>query len=294
MTIKTLVIGAGGFVGHYLMEELDKNPGDLDIVYTSIFPQEVETWIKEGRKAVLMNLDNVEEIEHAMEDVERVFLLTTYSSDMLVWSHHVVDIAKKMGVKYIVHNGTYTCPDGELEMTPHFMWHRMIEAYIAQSGLAWCNVHPNNIVDTNFRGYNFLETKSIRTYWGNGAQGIVWAADIAAVEAAVLREGPEKHNGKDYYLSTEVVTSDEMTSTLSKLTGESFTNVKCSIDDLNKVYEKVPTTGFRYYGDSACYYMQTVQNNQQPKKLEVRDDCITVLGHPGKSFEEGAKAFLLK
>lgn len=293
MKIKTLVIGAGGFVGHYLMEELDKNPGDLDITYTSIFPQEIEKWSAEGRKAIIMNLDNVQEIEQAMEDVERVFLLTTYSADMLVWSYHVVDIAKKMGVKFIVHNGTYTSPAGELEMTPHFMWHRMIEAYIAQSGLAWCNVHPNNIVDTNFRGRNLLETKSVVTFWGDGAQGIVWAGDIAAVEAAVLREGPEKHDKKDYYLSTEVVTSEEMTATLSKLTGESFTNIKGSLDDLKKTFTSSATTGFQYYGDSAYYYMQNVQNNKLPKKLEVRDDCLTVLGRPGKSFEEGAKAFLL-
>ena len=44
MAIKTLVIGAGGFVGRYLMKELDTNPGDLDIVYTSIFQEEVEKW----------------------------------------------------------------------------------------------------------------------------------------------------------------------------------------------------------------------------------------------------------
>lgn len=294
MSIKTLVIGAGGFVGSYLMKELDNDPGDLDITYTTIFPQEVEKWEQEGRKAVLMNLDNVEEIRAAMEGKERVFLLTTYSADMLVWCYHVVDIAKEMGVKYIVHHGTYTSPSGELELTPHFIWHRLIEAYIAQSGIAWCNVHPNNIVDTNFRSVTFEESETACLFWGDGAEGIVWAADIAAVEAAVLREGPEKHNGKNHYLSTEVVTIDDMAAAMTKAAGEPVTILKGSVDDIaNAFASSSPTTGFRYYGDSATFYMYAVQNNLHPKKLEVRDDCITVLGRPGRSFEEGVKEFLL-
>jgi uncharacterized protein YbjT (DUF2867 family) len=295
MSIKTLVIGAGGSVGHYLMEELDKDPGDLDITYTTIFPHEVEKWEQEGRKAVLMNLDNVEEIKSAMEGMERVFLLTTYSADMLKWTYHVVDIAKKAGVKYMVHHGTYTSPDDELELTPHFIWQRMAEAYIAQSGIAWCNVHPNNIVDTNFRSVTFGESSTAMLFWGEGAEGIVWAADIGAVEAAVLREGPEKHSGKNYYLSTEVVTIDDMSAVLSEIKGEPVTILKGSVDDIGKAFAaSSPTTGFRYYGDSATFYMYAAQNNLHPKKLEVRDDCITVLGRPGKTFAEGAKEYLLK
>ena len=292
MAIKTLVIGAGGTIGYHIMKELDANPGDLDITYTSIFPEEVEKWTAEGRKAIIMDLNNVDDIAKAVDGMERVFLLTTYSSDMLVWSYHVVDLAKKAGVKFIVHSGTYTCPDGELEMTPHFMWHRLIEAYIAQSGLAWCNVHPNNIIDTGLKGYGLKETKCMMTYCGDGGQGIVWASDIAAVETTVLREGPDKHNQKDYYLSSEVVTPDEMVETLCKVTGENYTCKKLTLDDLKNNYTGEMPTGFKYYGESAVYYMYTVQNNLQPMKLEVRDDCLTVLGRKGKNFEEGLREFL--
>lgn len=292
MSVKTLVIGAGGNVGRHLMKELDQNPGDLDIIYTSIFPEEVKNWTEAGRKAVLMNLDSIEDIRNAMKGMERVFLLTTYSADMLVWSYHVVDLAKEAGVKFIVHHGTYTSPNNELEMIPHFIWHRMIEAYIAQSGIAWANVHPNNIIDTAFNGYNFKEKKIFRNMWGKGAQGIIWASDIGAVEAAVLREGPEKHNGKDYYLSTEVINAEQVMEQMKEVTGETFTEIPVSAEDQKKDIENIPSLGFRYYlGYSAVYYMDTVRYNQQPKKLEVRDDCMTVLGRPGKSFKVGFKEY---
>ena len=50
------------------------------------------------------------------------------------------------------------------------------------------------------------ETHWISTLCGNAKQGWVSTKNIGVVAATVLREGQEKHNGKDYYLSIEILT----------------------------------------------------------------------------------------
>ena len=50
-------------------------------------------------------------------------------------------------------------------------------------------------------------------------QGWVCTKDIGEVETTVLREGPEKHWGKDYYLSIEVLKMSEVAKILSDFAG---------------------------------------------------------------------------
>ena len=44
---------------------------------------------------------------------------------------------------------------------------------------------------------------------------MVSTKDIGEVVTTVLREGPEKHNGKDYYLSIEILIISEIAKILS-------------------------------------------------------------------------------
>src|SRR5882757_5719002 len=59
-----------------------------------------------------------------------------------------------------------------------------------------------------------------RVALANGRQPVGWVAsdDIAAVAAKVLAEGPERHAGKNYYLSTDVLNGNEVAGVLSRAT----------------------------------------------------------------------------
>ncbi|WP_286779282.1 MULTISPECIES: hypothetical protein [Sphingobacterium] len=50
------------------------------------------------------------------------------------------------------------------------------------------------------------QTRSFTVNWGGAKQGWVFASDIGAVAAAVLCEGPEKHNGANDFLSIGMLT----------------------------------------------------------------------------------------
>ncbi|MGR6999358.1 NmrA family NAD(P)-binding protein [Yinghuangia aomiensis] len=137
-------------------------------------------------------------------------------------------------------------------MIPHFAWHELIETYIEASGIVWTHLHPNVISDTVLSlDPPITETRSFAVFWHESPLGWVCAADIAAVAAAVLREGPEKHGGANYWLSTEVVTGPQVADILSEVLG---TEVACSLlgpDDLAAITSQITSTADRLYFESA-------------------------------------------
>lgn len=94
------------------------------------------------------------------------------------------------------------------------------------------------------------QTGSFTAFWHDAPQGWVFASDIGAVAAAVLGEGPAKHGGANYWLSTEVLTGPEVV------------------------------------------YMQLAVAGELQLQTVVRDDVLTVLGRPGTTMAQWARANL--
>ena len=85
----------------------------------------------------------------------------------------------------------------------------MIEKYISSTGISWTCIHPNVIWDPT----DIINAKNTGKYFDafdGKKQGYSCTIDIGAVAATVLAEGPEKHNHKDYYLSIEILTIDDI------------------------------------------------------------------------------------
>lgn len=288
---RVLIIGATGRIGSHIVKELDKNSEGI-IVRLSTTQQEIaEKWKQEGREAVVLNLDNPETFASALEDVDSVFLLTGYTSDMLRQSKLLVDAAVDAGVKYLVHLGVFT---SRRDLIPHFVWHDMIETYIEVSGLAWTHIHPNAITDTLFfQNPPITESQSFTVGWGEAQQGWVFASDIGAVVAAVLREGPEKHKGENYFLSTEVLTGPEVANILSKASGK---EIKCEVqnpENLKAYVEQISSVPIKAYMESAVITMELAKAGKMQAQTVVKDDVMTVLGRPGLTMAEWAKQNLV-
>lgn len=288
---RVLIIGATGRIGSHIVKELDDNNEGIMVRLSSTGQDTVDNWKKEGREAVVLDLDNPETFALALDSVDRVFLLTGYTSDMLRQSKMLVDAAVDAGVKHIVHLGVFT---SRRDLIPHFIWHDMIETYIAASGLAWTNIHPNVISDSVLlQDPPVTESHTFNVNFGEAKQGWVFASDIGAVAAAVLREGPEKHNGADYFLSTEVLTGPEVAAILSEASGK---EIICKIknpEDLKRYLDHVPTIPMKAYMESAIITMELAKANKMKAQTVVKDDVETVLGRPGLTMAEWAKEYLV-
>lgn len=278
-----LVLGASGVVGSNVVRFLDENHDGIEVVLATSKVDTAKKWEAEGKKAVVLDLNNPDTYGESLKGIDRMMLLTTYTVDMLFQAKSIIDAAKDAGVSHIVHLGVYT---SRRDPIPHFTWHDMIENYLASTGIAWTNVHPNVITDTITRTFEVHGDSIIMPLWGNVPQGYACARDIGEVIATVLREGPEKHAGKDYYLSIDVLNADDMAAIFEEETGKKVTVTYVSGDDMAKAFEQISDPGIRTYMKSALICSELTRKNKFAAQTAKQDDVLTVTGHPGTSMRE--------
>jgi len=278
-----LVLGSTGQIGKLVVKHLEQN-NDIQLRLCSRREEAVEQFRQQGKEAVKLDLDDPSTFALALAGVDRAFLLTGYTVAMLTQSKTFVDAAKKAGVKHIVHLGIF----GEWDTTdPHFVWHQMIETYIKASGIAWTNLHPNVFMD-NLLGATAPKKNELMLYWGNARVGWVAVSDIAAMAAAVMHEGPEKHDGRDYWMSVDVLDGSEVAAILSETTGQSISFTAQTHEDFKALVSGPDSGAEPWYAEGGTDFMRQVANGQMGYIGTIRDDVPYVLGRPALKFREWA------
>ena len=140
-------------------------------------------------------------------------------SNMLVQSKTLIDAAKRNGVKHIVHLGAFTREHDTY--TTVFAWHQMIEAYLRVSGIAWTNLHPNMFMQNLLAGWRVKG--GLYSVYTSKPIGFTALEDVTEAAAVILMEGPEKHSGKDYWFSADILDPQQVAETLTAATGHKFT-----------------------------------------------------------------------
>jgi uncharacterized protein YbjT (DUF2867 family) len=225
---RILILGSTGRIGKAVIAELEQTPESHQAVYASRNREQVGAWRLEGKDAVYLDLDDARTFPAALKGMDRLFLATGYTIQMVHQSKTIVDAAADAGVEFIVHLGIF----GNGRMTdPHFAWHEMVERYIEGSGVSWSHIHPHFFMD------NLLTTAPVvngtfRWFVGDKRVGWIAGSDLAAVSARVLAEGPEKHSGKQYWLSTEVLNGVEAAAEIAQGLQQKVECVVMTPDDL--------------------------------------------------------------
>ena len=230
---RVLVLGATGRTGAVVVKTLEAMPDQAVAVRASRDPAMVDRWNKEGKQAAHIDLDDADTFPGALDDIDRVFLMTGYTSSMNHQAKTLVDAAEDAGVSFLVHLGVFS--DGR-STDPHFAWHELVERYIAGSRLAWANVHPHVFME-NLLGINRLREGQL--VWPMGDKQVGWIAsdDIAAVAAKVLAEGPETHADKNYFLSTDLLNGAQVAEVLTAALGREIPARVLNPDDLLRMVE---------------------------------------------------------
>jgi NAD(P)H dehydrogenase (quinone) len=278
-----LVLGSTGQIGKLIVKQLEENV-DIRLRLCSRREEAVDQLRKDGKEAVRLDLDDPSTFALALAGVDRAFLLTGYTVAMLTQSKTFVDAAKKAGVKHIVHLGIF----GEWDTTDsHFVWHQMIETYIKASGIAWTNLHPNVFME-NLLGATTPKGNRLELYWGTARVGWVAVSDIAAMAATVLLQGPEVHNGRDYWMSTDVLDGSGVASVLSETTGLDITFSPKGPEDFQALVSAPDSTAEPWYAEGGTDFMRQVADGRMGYIGTIRDDVPYVLGRPALTFKKWA------
>ncbi|HAX76894.1 MAG TPA: hypothetical protein DCY88_13890 [Cyanobacteria bacterium UBA11372] len=276
-----LVLGSTGQVGKLIVEALSQTT-DVQIRVTSRKLEQVEKLQSQGKDAVYLDLDDPRTFAEALAGVNRIFLLTGYTVDMLAQSKTLVDAAVKAGVEHIVHLGIF----GEWDCTdPHFVWHQLIERYIETSGIAWTHLHPNVFME-NLLGILPVKDNAVTMFWGKHRVGWVALKDVAEVAAKVLREGSKKHNVKNYWMSTEVLNGDEIAEILSDVLGKQITCYYKQPEDLQALMLSSEIPVEPNYAKGGVEFMRQVIDGRMGYIGTVRDDASFVTGKPSTTFKQ--------
>src|SRR5712671_6624079 len=199
-----LVLGATGQVGKLVATNLRRSEAHFSVGTRR--KANLDELTDQFGSSRFIDLDDPRTFDHALKGITGIFLITGYTLDMLVQSKSLIDAAKRNGVNHIVHLGAFT-RDHDAYATV-FAWHQMIESYIRDSGVAWTNLHPNMFMQS------FLSVWSIKggIYNAYTSRAVGFTAFLDEEEAAyvILVEGPEKHNGKDYWFSADALTPHQV------------------------------------------------------------------------------------
>src|SRR5260370_3979130 len=212
-----LVLGVTGQVGKLVATNLKRSEADFSVGARR--RANLEELANQFGSSRFIDLDDPRTFDEALKNITSIFLITGYTVDMLIQSKSLIDAAKRNGVNHIVHLGAFTLEHDAYSTV--FAWHQMIETYLRDSGVAWTNLHPNMFMQ------NFLSVWSIKGGVSNEytSKAVAFTAleDVAESAAMILMEGPEKHNGKDYWFSADVLTPHQVAETLTAATGRQCT-----------------------------------------------------------------------
>ncbi len=283
-----LLLGATGQVGKLIAENLREHDS-LELRVASRKQDQLAELEKQYGKSVYIDLDDPQTFSKALQGVNRLFLLTSYSVSMLVQSKTIIDAAKKEGVEHIVHLGVFSSVSDCT--APHFVWHQMIEVYIKHSQIKWTFLHPNCFFQ-NLTNFSVLNNGKFRWYTHKPC-GWVALEDVAEAATKTLVDGPDKHHGRDYWFSTESLDANEITKILSQITQKKVVPDVQSAEQFINDLGVDPKTVDPYFF-SVAESCQQIEDGRMNYIGDVKDDIQILLNRKGLSLSQWAEKHKLE
>src|SRR5712672_475408 len=279
-----LVLGVTGQVGKRVATNLKRKKATLSV--GSRRKANLKELADQFGASRFIDLDDPRTFDEALNNVTSIFLITGYTVDMLVQSKSLIDAAKRNGVSHIVHLGAFTAEHDAYATV--FAWHQMIEAYLRDSGIAWTNLHPNMFMQNLLAGWQ-VKGGLYRVYTSKPV-GFTALEDVAEAAAVILMEGPERHSGKDYWFSADVLDPQQVAETLTAVTGHKFTATVRDHERFLKEMALPPGSTFEpAYAKGGIELFREVEHGRMTYIGSVADDTKDVLGREPLLLRDWAK-----
>lgn len=190
-----LVTGATGGIGRHLVQMLHEAGEPVRALCRR--DDQVAALQARGISAVLGNLDDPASLLAAMQDCDRLFLLTPVTPAQRDSGRHAVDAAVSAGVDRVVHLST-----ADANTNSAVPWARApahTDQQLHASGLAWTILRPTAFMQNILQSAAAIRRGLLPQTSNRGGVGWIDTADIAAVAATVLTGAG--HAGCEYVLT---------------------------------------------------------------------------------------------
>lgn len=228
-----LVTGATGTLGNEVVKQLS---GEGDVIIRAAARSTSDNAFKNLNRVQVVQLDynNPDSLAVAFKDVDKLFLLTPFQSNMVDLTSNLVRGAKNAGVKCIVKQSAM---GADAESSAGGRLHRQAEKIIEESEIPFTFLRPNGFMQ-NFVNYysHFIKTQgAFYVPAGDAKVSFVDVRDIAAVAVKALTSIDGKHEGKAYKITgDEALSYGQAAEILSKQLEKKVNYVNVSDEDARK------------------------------------------------------------
>jgi uncharacterized protein YbjT (DUF2867 family) len=226
-----LVTGATGTLGSEVVKQLSSATPAVNIKTAVHSAQNVKK-VKHGDRVevVLIDYNKPETLNEALNDVDKVFLLTPDVPNAPELASNLVIEAKKAGIRHIVKQSVMGA-DLEADVGT-LRLHSQAEKIIEQSGIPFTFLRPNEFMQ-NFINFHSASIKSNNAFYislEDAKVSLVDVRDIAAVAVKSLTD--DKHNNKTYLITgPEALSYHQAAEILSNAAGKKISYVNISEEE---------------------------------------------------------------
>lgn len=216
---KVLITGVTGLVGGKTLQILLENK-EIEVIAAVRSVEKAAPFTARGISTVILDFDDEDTHLPALAGIDRLFIVTGYTVDMLRHSKSLVDKAKQAGVKHVVHLGACGRDDTTVA---HWAWHQFVERYIEWAGFSYTHLRPEWFMQ-NLLSYGGKPAihGGVLTHFVAGAR-VSWVdVDDLALVAAETLSHPEKHNGQTYRLGYDAASFDDVAAQLTAVIGKPY------------------------------------------------------------------------
>lgn len=216
---RILITGATGQVGGKTIDFLLSNTS-IEIVAAVRTAKKAVPFTNKAIETVILDFDDESTHIPAFRNIDRVFIITGYTVDMLRQSKALLDNAKKAGVKHIVHLGACGPDDTTIG---HWAWHQFVERYIEWSGFSFTHLRPQDFMQNllSYGGKKVIADGVLDHYVSDARLSWVDVDNVAEVAALTLAF-PELHTSKTYRLGYDAKNFSEIAALMTSIVGKPF------------------------------------------------------------------------
>ncbi|QKV55336.1 SDR family oxidoreductase [Comamonas antarctica] len=214
-----LVTAATGRIGGSVVRSLAEDDS-ISLVAGVRSAAKAQALADQGIRSVLLDFDKPQTLGPALAGIDRVFLATGYSVDMLRQSKEFLDAAKKAGVRHVAHLGA--CGPDDTSVA-HWAWHQLVERYIEWSGFSFTHLRPEAFMQNllHYDGTQATHRGVVRQFIGDARISWVDGDDVALVASRALLQ-PQLHAGQTYRLGYDAKSYAEVAAIMTAVLGQPF------------------------------------------------------------------------
>ncbi|MCZ6738182.1 MAG: SDR family oxidoreductase [Actinobacteria bacterium] len=222
-----VVIGATGRMGSEVVKALIAKGQKVRALVRD--PQRARAIQVPGVELVVGDVEKPDTWDAALQDVDKVFLLSPEGPQMAELHGKFADAAKRAGVRHLVRMSILVSnPDSPLVIGK---WHGEADQNVANSGIPYTIIRPTYLMQNLIGSARMIASDgAFSGAMGDGKVGVIDTRDVGNVAATVLTS--DDHEGKTYPLTgPEALSMGELAGKLSAVLGKEVKYVNVSQED---------------------------------------------------------------